>query len=127
MENHDYTLPVGQVRLLMADLEPLEDPRNLATHPAYIFSDEQIEGFLTIEKGNVKRAAADALLAIAVSEALILKVLKTDDKQTDGAKLGAELRQQAKALRDQAASEEVRELDFNVVGFVPRPSDWAWR
>lgn len=123
----DYSSPVWQVRLLMSDIDAFEDPRDLSTEPAHIFTDDQIVGFLDIEGGNVKRAAASALLSIAVSEALILKVIKTDDKQTDGSKLADALRAAAKALRDQAREDEVDDTLFHVVGYRPCPSDWAWR
>lgn len=122
----DYTSPVGQTRLLIPDVEELYDPRQLNKAPEYIFTDAQINAFLSIEGGNVKKAAAAAKLAIATTEALILKVLTTDDKATDGAKLGAELRQQAKQLRAEAEQDEADDTTFMYIGFDPRPRDWAW-
>ena len=44
----DYTLPINQVRLLIPDTERLEDPRDLQREPEYIFTDEQISGYLTV-------------------------------------------------------------------------------
>jgi len=89
----DYTSPVGQVRLLIADT----DEHNV------LLSDEQIAAFLRME-GNVKLAAAQALDAIASSEALISKRITTvDGASTDGPAVAAELRQRAQALREQAA------------------------
>ena len=126
MTEIDYTAPVGQVRLLIADLELLEDPRNLLAAAQYVFTDAQIEGYLGIENGNVKRAASHALRAMAVSEAVILKVIKTDDKQTDGAKLGAELRAQADKLWAEAAEDDADDVGFTFIGYTPRPEDWAW-
>lgn len=123
----DYTSPVGQVRLLIPDVEELYDPRQLNKDPEYLFTDAQIQAFLAIEGGSVKKAAAAAKLAIATTEALILKVLTTDDKSTDGAKLGAELRQQAKHLREQAEADEASDVGFAYIGYEPRPRDWAWR
>lgn len=122
----DYTTPVGQVRLLIPDLEPLEDPRDLRLPPEFIFTDEQIQGYLLISGGNVKKAAARALSAIAASEVLILKVIKTDDKTTNGASVGAELRLQAKRLWDEAVAEETNDTSFEFIPFDPRPRDWAW-
>lgn len=122
----DYQTPVGQVRLLIPDTERLEDPRDLRREPEFILSDGQIEGFLAIADGNVKRAAAYAINAIAVSEGLILKVLKTDDKQTDGAKLAEALGKRAAALLDEAARDEKRDVGFGVVPYEVRPRDWAW-
>lgn len=90
----DYGTPTGQVRLLISD-----------TTDAPVFSDPEIETFLALEGDAVKLAAALALLTIAGDEALTSKVIRTQDLSTDGAKLAAELRAQAKEFRDQAADE----------------------
>jgi hypothetical protein len=97
----DYSTAVGQVRLLIPDVEQLGDT------PAYLFSDPQIQAFISLYSNNVKRAAAQAKLVLATSEALINKVIKTYDFQTDGAKLGAELRAQAAELRSEADRDEL--------------------
>jgi len=73
----DYATAVGQVRLLIPDTEELQDPADTEPHAHYIFSDAQIQAFVALYSGNVKRAAAQA-------------------------KLGAELRAQAKQLQDEA-------------------------
>ena len=119
---------IEQVRLLIPDLVKLDDPRDLSAAPEYLFTDDQLQGYLDIEKDNVKRAAARAILAIATTEALILKVITTDDKATDGAKLGAELRAQAKQLRDEAIEDErLVDTTFVYVPFNGIPVDHAWR
>jgi hypothetical protein len=87
----DYTTPRGRVRLLIAD----------TTEADFLLSDDQIDAFLSIENSRVKRAAALALEAIATSEVLISKKIRTLDLQTDGPAVAAELRAQAKQLRDQ--------------------------
>lgn len=97
----DYSTAIGQVRLLIPDTEQLGDT------PAYLFSDPQIQAFLSLYSNNVKRAAAQAKLVLATSEALINKVIKTYDFQTDGAKLGAELRAQAAELRAEADRDDM--------------------
>lgn len=93
----------------MAD-DPLDDNatvRLLIAAPGVdeVFTDAQISAFLRLEGGAVKLAAARALGAIAVNEALVSKVIKDGDLSTDGAKLAAELRAQAKELRDSHASD----------------------
>jgi hypothetical protein len=115
----NYATTIGQVRLLIPDTEQLQDPSNLAAAAEYIFNDSQIQAFLALYADNVKRAAAQAKLVLATSETLISKVIRTDDLQTDGAKLGQELRAQAKELRDQASEEELYEAyeDFEIVDF----------
>ena len=71
---------------------------------------------------NVRLAAADALEAIAVSEVLVSKKIRTNDLTTDGPAVSAELRALAKQLRDRAE----REIDaadaydgFDLVGTLP--------
>jgi hypothetical protein len=115
----DYATAIGQVRLLIPDVEQLENPADPSAEAAYLFDDHQIQAFISLYANSVKRAAAQAKLVLATSETLINKVIRTDDLQTDGAKLGAELRAQAKELRDQATEEELYEAyeDFEIVDF----------
>ena len=63
---------------------------------------------------------------IATVQALLLKVLSTDDKSTDGAKLGAELRAQSKRLMDEADSDDKRDIGFGIAEWTPQPRDYAW-
>lgn len=106
----DYSTSTGQVRLLIADLG---DPP--------ILSDDMIQGFLDMQS-SVKRAAADALDAIASSEALLSKKLRTQDRQTDGPAVAAELRKHAQQLRAQADAEDetaAEDAHFGIVEFSP--------
>jgi hypothetical protein len=64
-----------------------------------IFTDEEIAAFLALESEPIL-AAADALDAMANGQALILKVIKLLDLQTDGARLADALRAGAEKLRD---------------------------
>lgn len=116
----DYATTVGQIRLLIPDVDQLADPSDSSATPEYIFDDHQIQAFATLYSNNVKRAAAQAKLVLATSEALINKVIRTDDLQTDGAKLGAELRAQAVELNKQADQDDFSDsydafeiIDFN--------------
>jgi len=110
----DPTTPVGQVRLLSTDL----------SDTAPLLTDGQIGAFLTIEQGNVRLAAAQALDTIASSEVLVSKVIKTQDLATDGAKVAAELRARAQALRDQAADRDAAGslFAFDIVDY--NPNSW---
>ncbi len=114
----DYATVVGQIRLLIPDTEQLANPADPTLTAAYLFEDAQIQAFGTLYSNNVKRAAAQAKLVLATSEALINKVIKTYDLTTDGAKLGAELREQAKMLREEADNDEKYDSfdSFQVVG-----------
>lgn len=110
----DYSTAIGQVRLLIPDVEQLGDT------PSYIFSDPQIAAFLSMYSDSIKRAAAQAKLVLATSEALINKVISTYDLKTDGAKLGAELRAQAQALREEAIADEQEDANdtLTIVGLT---------
>lgn len=121
----DYTSPVGQVRVLIPDLRKLEDLRDLRNEPRYLFTDDEILAFLAVNNGNVKRAAADACDAIGMDKALQLLVLKTDDKQTDGAKLLDAIVKRAKTLREQAKEDDENNLSFDVVMPSYEPVDWV--
>lgn len=112
--------PVGRVRKYIPDLVQLEDPKNPSADPAYYFSDLEISGYVgeyTREgdeptRAQVKRAAADAIDALANNEALILKKIKTEDLETDGAAVANSLRAGARQLRLQADDEDRAESAF---------------
>lgn len=125
MSEIDFSSPIGQVRVLIPDLRKLEDLRDLRNEPRYLFADEEIEALLAVNSGNVKLAAADACDAIGMDKALQLLVLKTDDKQTDGAKLLAAIVGRARQLRAQAKEDEVNNLCFDVVQPTFEPVDWV--
>jgi len=114
----DYSTVIGQVRLLIPDVEQLENPADSEAAVSFLFSDSQIQAFATLYANNVKKAAAQAKLVLATSEALINKVIKTYDLSTDGAKLGAELREQSKMLFAEADKDDQYDSydTFQVVG-----------
>jgi hypothetical protein len=122
----NYATAIGQVRLLIPDVEQLENLQNLSAPVEYIFSDAQIQAFVSLYGSNVKRAAAQAKLVLATSETLINKVIRTTDYTTDGAKLGAELRAQAKALQDEADKDDLADSydTFTVVEYTGKWGDY---
>jgi hypothetical protein len=87
--------PEDMVRFLVNDVR-LEDVTG------NVFSDEEIAGYLAIEGGNVKRAAAQAIDTIADNEALASKYIRDHQLTVDGAKVADSLRKRAAALRAQA-------------------------
>jgi hypothetical protein len=119
----NYSTAIGQVRLLIPDVEQLDNLDNSSTAVEYLFSDAQIQALLSLYTDNVKRAAAQAKLILATSEALINKVIRTTDYTTDGAKLGAELRAQAKALQDEAANDDLAD---SYETFIVAPPAVKW-
>lgn len=118
--------PIGRVRKYIPDMVQLENPERPTDPAAYYFSDLEIAGYLYEYAGEstnpsrhqVKRAAADAIEALANNEALVLKKIKTEDLETDGAKVADSLRRGAAALRKQADDEEGEEsVMFEVIPF----------
>jgi hypothetical protein len=81
---------IGQIRLLIPDRD-MDNP---------VFRDEELDLFLQME-GSVRSAAAAALEVIATDEALVQKVLKLPDQETNGAATARVVLERAKRLRDQ--------------------------
>lgn len=124
----DYSSPVGLVRALIPDVEQVDWEAD--GNASYLFTDSHLQALVGLNGGmpnsyqswNVKRAAADAVDALATSEALISKVIKTEDLQTDGAKLANALVQRAVQLRRSADDDEEAadaETAFTIVDFIP--------
>lgn len=92
-----------QVRLLIGDNGP-EDSR--------LFSNEGLCGLLELNPGSVRRAAAQALDTIAVTETLLSKKITSQDLSTDGPAVAEALRKLAASLREQADREEAAAATF---------------
>ncbi len=105
--------PLDTVRLLVRDTR--------SDRPW--FTDAEYELFLTENGGVVKLAAADAMMAIARDQALRYKVIRTLDLSIDGAKLAAELRASAAALREEVMNDQLGTA-FDVVDVAPALPDW---
>jgi hypothetical protein len=110
----------GMVRLLVNDVSA-----------PWVFTDSEIDAFLQLERGNVKRAAAQAIDTNASNEVLASKVLKSQDVATDGAKAADALRKHAATLREQADADEERGDDFyfdvvDLEDFPNAPSFDGW-
>lgn len=120
-------MSVEQVRHMIPDTEQI-DWRDDG-QPSYLFTDEQIQTYLALNNGNVKRATADAVEALGTSEAYISKVIQTEDLKTDGAKVANALFVRARQLRDSAKDDENREDNaaFKLVRFRPRPPNYGYR
>lgn len=107
------------VRLLIADTSTANR----------LFSTRQIAQFLRLNGDNTRRAAAQALDVMASNEAMVSKVIKTQDLSTDGAKVAEALRKQAAELRRQADDGEDDGDDssgFEIAEFEPYPCRTPW-
>ena len=126
----DYDSPVGQLRVLLPDLEQLVDPQFPDADPSYMFEDDQLKVFLALNRGKIKAAAADAVDTLATNEAMVSKKIRTEDLQTDGPAVANAMRLHATVLRAAQKREDDEEdaLDsFNVVDFQPLPIPWVLR
>lgn len=87
----DYSTPRGQVRALIPDVDE--------TNP--VLTDDLIDTYLVLSGNKVFAAAAMALEAIAVDEALVYKIVSTDDLSVNGVTGATMLLARAKTLRGQ--------------------------
>lgn len=94
--NADLSTDRDKVRLLATDVD-IANP---------IFTDAEVDAFMSLEGSNIKAAAALALETIARNQVLVLKVIRLLEIQTDGASVARELRMQADKLREQADRDE---------------------
>lgn len=99
----DYTID-NDLGLVVFPIAPILDADIEITFKFTLLSDAQIEAVMgQYENDPVKLGAADCLDAIATSEALIQKKIRTLDLQTDGPAVADALRKAAEALRAQVA------------------------
>lgn len=96
------TTDIKLVRALIPDTDAVFG----AGEDEYIFSDADIENYLTVARGNVLRAAGYAMIAVGNSEALISKVIQSQDLKTNGAAVQNQWRQAGQALLLRADNED---------------------
>ena len=89
----DYSTDAAKVRLLISDIDDSQQ----------IFNDQAIQAFIDLAlDGNVKRAAASALLVMATNEVLVQKRIKLLDLSTDGPAEAKALQDLARQYREEA-------------------------
>lgn len=118
--------PLGDVRALIPDIEQLGNPLEPTEAVSYLFNDATLSRFLRINRGNVRRAAADACEALGSNELMILKKITTaEGLSTDGSVLAKEYGAKATRLRAQADKADDDDSGdgggFVHVGYVRRP------
>jgi hypothetical protein len=105
----DPATSIGMVRLLIPD----RDVANL------LFADVDLAAFLALEGAVVKLAAASALETVASNEAMVSKVIRSQDLATDGAKVSDALMKRATELRRQADQDDPDSSgNLDVIDFV---------
>lgn len=120
---------INTVRTLISDTEQF-DYDDSGT-PRYRMSDEMLSALIDFRGGRLYGASADALRSMAANEALILKVIRTEDLQVDGAKLADALRLLARELEGRQSTEDdneaLDEFAFEVVNYkypLHNPEDY---
>lgn len=93
---------IDTVRLIISDPDG----------PDALLDEWSIAGFIDLNGGNLRLAAADALDAIATSEVLVSKKIRTQTLSTDGPAVSAELR----ALADRQRALAQAAVDAEDVG-----------
>lgn len=102
----------------------------VVTYMHVLLLDSTIQDFLDIEDtavsgtADIRLAAADALDAIASSQALIQKKIKLLDLSTDGPALAKALRDHAATLRKQVLDPDMQESAFDYVEMVNDIPGW---
>lgn len=103
MSSYDVTTDRGRVRLLISDVGGQDGSTFLFTNP-------EIDAFLTLRGDDVMLAAALALRTIAGNEAMTAKAIRFLDLQTQGDKVAASLLQLADKYEQQADGD----VDFDI-------------
>lgn len=117
---------IEKLRVLIPDNEQIFDGN-------YLFTDGDLTTYMEIGV-NVYRAAGLAMIAIANSEAMISKVIKTQDLMTNGAQVADAFRRNAQIMFDRADKEDDEANGFYVdivdgfAGPWPKPelTEWNW-
>ena len=121
---------IKALRVLIPDAEPLFG----AAEDEYLFTDDELETFLTVGRGSVLRAAGYAKITIGDSEALISKVIRTQDLQTNGALVAESFRKSGQLYMERADAEDIANGEFyiDIVDYspngiaVPELTEWNW-
>lgn len=113
------TEEIMTVRTLISDTERFDYDSDGTFR--YRMSDEMLSALIDFRGGKLYGAAADALRSMAANEALIGKVIRTEDLQVDGAKLADALRLLARELEGRQSNEDdneaLEEYAFEIVDF----------
>jgi hypothetical protein len=103
----DYTIPLGQTRALIGDVDATALSPVVPGQGEYMwFGDEELQGILNVYSDNPRRAAAQALRIVASTQALLLKKWSADDLAVDGPAISDALRRLAADLEAQVVREE---------------------
>lgn len=113
----DPTTPIGKVRLLIADTDPVN----------FAFEDAEVQAFLDMEDDNLRVAAAGLIVTLTADRAKLAKVVQLGRYQTQQQAV-SDLLRIAEQLREDAISQgglqtgDLELSDENYESFRP-----SWR
>ena len=119
-------------RHLIADVDADRQVIDDATASLYLEMQGVEDAASPADSWSVRRAAADALEAIAVSEVLVSKVIRTQDLSVDGTKVADSLLKIAAQFRKRADEDEEKhaedagDVGISVMEFSPYPGPVWW-
>lgn len=107
------TAPTTEQLSIIRSLIPDTDAVFGVAEDQYLFSDDDLTNFFTAGNDSVLRAAGYAVMAIGTSEAVISKIIRTQDLQTNGAMLSDSMVKKAQVLFDRADKDDAQAgLDY---------------
>ena len=112
------TAQLRAVRTLIPDKEAIFDGE-------YMFSDEDLQDLSLVAGTNLYKVAGLAMLAVGNSEALIEKVIKTQDLSTNGAALQDSWRAAAKVMLDRGDAEDAAANAFDGFQIIDYRQGWG--
>ena len=124
----DYSID-EDLGLVVFTAAPVNGASVIVTYRHTLIADADLTAYLAAEGSVVKRATALALESIASDTAIVQKVMKLMDFQTDGAKVSDALLQRAATLREQADVEEMGETGgaFDVAEMIYPDDPFGYR
>ena len=100
----------------MAELTPIDIIRlnitDTGTGAEQLFTDDQLNAWLTQYEGSINRATYRALVTMATSTVLVSKKIRTQDLSTDGPAEAAALLALAKTYKEDADADDAAAGSF---------------
>lgn len=105
-----YNTPIGQVRLKSGDRFPTQLSENGSPVTGqgiyWWYSDAEIQALLDMAGGKIGQVVYEILMSVSLSQVLLLKKFTSADLAADGPAIAAEIRLQARQIRD-----DLKDLD----------------
>lgn len=112
---YDITNNIGRVRRTIPDRVEADA----------IWTDEEIDSFLSDEGNNWRRATALALETMASDHLLVLKVIKVQNIETNTDRMASAMLRRAQALREQAKDAESDDGDaWDIIEMVTNQTQY---